>query len=79
MEQGKSNKDVKGTPQCGQTQLRENTEALFDGGFNGSSDEDSVMGLERRVGIIQLEIPFTTSEKGRRTNGVSAKGIPITK
>ena len=79
MEQRKSTKDDKGTPQGGQTPLRENTDALVDGGFNRSSDEDSVMESERRVGIIQLELPLTTSVKGRRTKGVTAKGIPITR
>ena len=73
MEQRKSTKDDKGTPQGGQTPLRENTDALVDGGFNRSSDEDSVMESERRVGIIQLELPLTTSVKGRRTKGVTAK------
>ncbi len=37
------------------------------------------MGAERRVGIKQLEIPLTTSMKGRRATSVSAKGIPITR
>ena len=37
------------------------------------------MESERRVGIIQLELPLTTSVKGRRTKGVTAKGIPITR
>ena len=59
--------------------MRENTDALVEGGFNRSSDEDSVMESERRVGIIQLELPLTTSVKGRRTKGVTAKGIPITR
>ena len=79
MEQEKSNKDVKGTGQEGKTPLSHNTKVLFDGGSNRSSAETSVMGAERRVGIIQLEIPFTTSIKGRRINSVSAKGIPITR
>jgi group II intron reverse transcriptase/maturase len=59
--------------------LRLNTDAFVDGGSNRSSDENPVMGSERRVGIIQLELPLTTSEKGRRTKGVTAKGIPITR
>ena len=79
MEQGKSTKDVKGKTQEGQTPLRSNTDAYVDGGFNRSSNEDSVMELERRVGIIQLELPLTTSVKGRRTKGVTAKGIPVTR
>ena len=79
MEQGKSTKDDKGKDQEGKTPLRPNTKDLVDGGSNRSSAESSVMGGERRVGIIQLEIPLTTSKKGRRTNSVSAKGIPITR
>ena len=79
MEQGKSTKDVKGKTQEGETPLRLNTDANVDGGFNRSSNEDSVMGSERRVGIIQLELPLTTSVKGRRTKGVTAKGIPVTR
>ncbi len=79
MEQGKSTKDDKGKTQEGQTPLRLNTDAYVDGGSNRSSKEDSVMELERRVGIIQLELPLTTSVKGRRTKGVTAKGIPVTR
>jgi len=79
MEQRKSTKDVKGKQQEGQTPLSSNTDAFVDGGFNRSSKEDSVMESERRVGIIQLELPLTTSEKGRRTKGLTAKGIPITR
>jgi len=79
MEQRKSTKDIKGKTQEGQTPLRLNTDALVDGGSNRISDEGSVMELERRVGIIQLELPLTTSVKGRRTKGVTAKGIPITR
>ncbi len=79
MEQRKSTKDEKGKTQEGQTPLRSNTDIFVDGGFNRSSDEDPVMGLEQRVGIIQLELPLTTSVKGRRTRGVTAKGIPITR
>ena len=79
MEQRKSTKDVKGKTQKGRTPLRLNTDALVDGGSNRSSVEDLVMGLEQRVGIIQLELPLTTSVKGRRTKGVTAKGIPITR
>ena len=79
MEQRKSTKDGKGKTQEGQTPLRLNTDALVDGGSNRSSVENLVMGLEQRVGIIQLELPLTTSVKGRRTKGVTAKGIPITR
>lgn len=79
MEQGKSNKDVKGKIQSGRTPERSNTDALFDGGLNRSSEEDSVMGLERRIEVIQLELPFTTSVRGRKIVEVATKGIPITK
>ena len=79
MEQGKSTKDVKGKAQEGKTPLRLNTDALVDGGSNRSSHEDSVMESERRVGIIQLELPLTTSNIRRRTKGVTAKGIPVTR
>ena len=79
MEQRKSTKDVKGKTQEGQTPLRSNTDEFVDGGSNRSSQEDSVMGLEQRVGIIQMELPLTTSKKGRRTEGVTSKGIPITR
>ena len=79
MEQGKSTENDKGKAQEGKTPSRLNTDDSVDGGFNRSSKEDSVMELERRVGIIQLELPLTTSEKGRRTKGVTAKGIPITR
>ena len=79
MEQGKSTIDDKGKTQERKTLLRSNTDAIVDGGSNRISNEDSVMELERRVGIIQLELPLTTSEKGRRTKGVIAKGIPITR
>lgn len=79
MEQGKSNKDDKRKTQFEQTSERSNTEALFDGGLNRSSEEDSVMELERRVEVIQLELPFTTSVGGRKILEVATKGIPITK
>ena len=79
MEQGKSTENAKGKVQEGQTPLRLNTDVCVDGGFNRSSEESSVTEGEQRVGIIQLELPLTTSVKGRRTKGVTAKGIPITR
>jgi group II intron reverse transcriptase/maturase len=79
MEQGKSTKYVKGMIQIGKTSIRSNTKDLVDGGLNRSSDETSVMDVERRVEIIQQEIPFTTSINGRRIYSIFAKGIPITK
>ena len=47
--------------------------------LNRSSKEDSVTKLERRVEIIQLELPFATSVRGRKIVEVATKGIPITK
>ena len=79
MELEKSTINEKGKNQVGQTPTRSNTDEVVDGGLNRSSEEDSVMELERRVGVIQLELPFTTSVKERRINSDSAKGIPITK
>jgi len=37
------------------------------------------MEVERRVGVIQMELPFTTSVRGRKIVEVASKGIPITK
>jgi len=79
MEQGKSNNDDKRKAQFRQTLKRSNSDVLFDGGLNRISNEDSVMELERRVGVIQLELPFTTSVRGRKIVEVATKGIPITK
>ena len=59
--------------------MRSNSEVLFDGGLNRSSKEASVMEVERRVGVIQMELPFTTSVRGRKIVEVATKGIPITK
>lgn len=79
MEQGKSNNNDKRKTQIGQTPIRSNSDVLFDGGLNRSSNEDSVMELERRVEVIQMELPFTTSVRGRKIVEVASKGIPITK
>jgi len=79
MEQRKSTKDDKGKIQEGKTPLRSNTDAIVDGGFNRSSNEDPVMGLEQRVEIIQLGSTLPTSGKRRRRNEETAKGIPITR
>ena len=48
MEQGKSNNNDKRKTQIGQTPMRSNSDVLFDGGLNRSSNEDSVMELEPR-------------------------------
>ena len=79
MEQGKSNINAKRKTQVGQTPMRSNSDVVFDGGLNRSSKETSVMEEERRVGVIQMELPFTTSVRGRKIVEVASKGIPITK
>jgi len=61
MEQRKSTKDMKGKVQAGKTPVRLNTDALVDGGLSCSSEEASVMGVERRTEVIQLELPLSTS------------------
>lgn len=48
MKQRKSYKDVKGMAQVGERPTRLNTDAVYDGGLLRSSDEASVMGVERR-------------------------------
>ena len=48
MKQRKSYRDVKGKAQAGQSPVRLNTDALYDGGLLRSSDETPVMGAERR-------------------------------
>ena len=78
MEPGKSTKDIKRKMQVRESLTRSNIDALVDGGLSRSSEEDSVMELERRAEVIQLEIPFTTTSDGRRIQGISSKGIPIT-
>ena len=79
MEQEKSNNNVKRKTEVGQTLMRSNRDELFDGGISRSSKEDSVMESERRAGVIQLELPFTTSVRGRKIVEVTTKRIPITK
>ena len=79
MEQGKSNNNDKRKSQIGKTPMSSNSDVLFDGGLNRSSKEASVMEVERRVGVIQMELPFTTSVRGRKIVEVASKGIPNTK
>jgi RNA-directed DNA polymerase len=79
MEQGKSYKDAKGKAQAGQTPVRLKTDTLYDGGLSRSSDESTVMGEERRAGIIQLGLSLTTLSKQGRDNGATTKSVPITK
>lgn len=78
MEQGKSYKDAKGKAQAGQTPVRLNTDDLYETGLSHSSEEASVMGVERRAGVTQLRLPLTTP-KGGRDSGAETKSIPITK
>lgn len=79
MEQRKSYKDAKRKAQAGETPVRLNTEALYDGRLSRSSKETSVKGAERRAGVIQLELPLATLNKRGRDNGAATKSIPITK
>ena len=80
MEQRKSNRDVKGLFQVGKPPMRAETNALFDGGFNRSSKEDSVMELERRVEVIQLRLSFPPLSDGEsRREAERTKVLPITK
>lgn len=60
MELWKSYKDGKGNAQAGQTLVRQNTDALYDGRLSRSSDESPVMGVEQRAKVIQLELPLAT-------------------
>jgi len=77
MEQRKSYKNAKGKAQAGQTSARPNTEVLYDGGLSRSSEEAFVMKVERRAGVVQLELPMST-RKGMSA-GFSTKSVPITK
>jgi group II intron reverse transcriptase/maturase len=79
MEQRKSHIDDKGKAQAGQTPVRPNTDAIFDGGLSRSSEEAPVMGVERRAGVVQLELAFETSGNPRRRKPEPTRGIPITK
>ena len=79
MEQRKSNKNVKGNAQAGQTLVRQNTEVLFDLGLSHSSYEASVMGVERRAKVIQLELPLATFIDKGRDSGMKTRSLPITK
>jgi len=78
MEQGKSYKDAKGKAQAGKTPVRPKTDDLYEIGLSHSSEETSVMGVERRAGVTQLRLPLTTP-KGGRDSVAETKSIPITK
>ena len=79
MEQGKSHIDDKENAQAGQTLVRQNTDALCDGGLSRSSDEIPVMGMEQRAKVIQSELPLATFFDKGRDSGIETKGLPITK
>jgi hypothetical protein len=48
MEQGKSYKDANGKAQAGQTPVRLNTDDFYETGLSHSTEEASVMAVERR-------------------------------
>jgi len=79
MEQRKSYKNVKGKAQAGETPVRPKTEVLYELGLSHSSDEASVMEVERRAEVTQLRLPLTTSRKRGRGSGAETKSIPIAK
>jgi RNA-directed DNA polymerase len=79
MEQRKSYKDVKGKAQAGCTPVRLKTDDLYDVGLSHSSEEASVMGVERRTGVTQSTLPLATTRKSGRDSGAETKSIPITK
>jgi RNA-directed DNA polymerase len=79
MEQRKSNTNDKGTAQAGERPVRPNTDVVFDGGLSRSSVESSVMEVERRAEVVQLELHVATSGDRGMTSITPTKGIPITK
>ncbi|HNG85379.1 MAG TPA: group II intron reverse transcriptase/maturase [Bacteroidia bacterium] len=79
MKQRKSYRDVKGKAQAGQSPVRLNTDALYDGGLSRSSDETSVMGVERRAEVVQLELDLPTLGNLGKNLSTHTKEIPITK
>jgi group II intron reverse transcriptase/maturase len=79
MEQRKSLTNVNGKAQAGKTPVRHSTDVVSDDGLSRSSYETSVMEVERRAEVVQLELPLTTSEKRRKINATLTRVIPITK
>jgi len=77
MEQRKSHTNAKGKTQARETFARLNTDVVCDGGLKCSSDETPVMGAERRLEVVQLTLPLTTSNG--REKGELTKSFPITK
>jgi len=51
---------------------------LVDGGLSCSSEEASVMVVERRTEVIQLELPLSTSGNRGRSKVTLPNEIPIT-
>lgn len=78
MEQRNSDKDDKGNAQAGETSVRQNTDALHEGRLSRSSEESSVMGVERRAEVIQLKLPLSPLGNRGRNSGMETKSIPIT-
>lgn len=76
MEQEKSYRNVKGKTQEGKTPIRSNTNVLYDGGLSRSSDEASVMEVEPRAEVIQMELSLSTSRR-RRNRLEKSRVIPI--
>ena len=78
MEQRNSNINEKGKTQVRRTLTRSNTEVMFEGGLNRSSEEDPVMGLERRVGVERSKGVLTTTRRRRKIIPTQTKVLPIT-
>ncbi len=79
MEQRKSDTDVKRKAQVGERPTRLNTDAVYDGGLLRSSGETSVMGVERRTEVVQLELGLPTPNNRGMNGTTPTRGIPITK
>ena len=78
MEQRNSYRNDKGNAQSGETSERQNTDVLYEGRLSRSSEETSVMGGERRAGVIQLKLPLSTLGNRGRSGAIDTKSIPIT-
>ena len=78
MEQRRSHTNGKGNVQAEQTSVRQNTDDVCEVGLSHSSEETSVMGVERRAEVVQLELSLTTNGDVRRTKEVQTRGRPIT-
>ena len=79
MEQRKSHINDKGNAQARVRLVRQNTDVICDDGLSRSSEEASVMGVERRAEVVQLEFDFTTLGNQGMIKPILTKGIPITK